>query len=172
MSNSVSNSTPTPVILIVEDKEHHIIDAIQAVEAAGYQAMVVKDFVTAITKIPTAANVGQRQYSKEYAPEGLVGVLSDIHFPTKSGQPGQHGDADTPCGMGILLACLAVGLPCVLVTDQYHHAGRMEWIHQAVWATAETPIDTSGKLVDGRGLWGEGHTDHKDWASALSKLKL
>ncbi len=59
--------------------------------------------------------------------ESFDGVISDIYFPLNA----RNGRFNNPEPIGVVVSeiCREIGIPCVLITDGYHHGPRFEWIN-------------------------------------------
>ncbi len=94
-------------------------------------------------------------------------VLSDILFPLV--QEGYFEDRyigdDEPIGVSIMMICQKQNIPCILVSSEFHHGPRLQWITALIRAL-EFPEIVGGTTSALRGV-----KEPKKWDDALEKLK-
>src|SRR3989344_5821666 len=130
-------------ILVVEDNQQHIDSAKKFFAEKGiemWSTETLKGFISAI---------GDDHYD---------GVLSDVFFS----YDGKYFPDEVPAGVAVLFICQSRGIPCVLVTDGYHHGKKYQWIHYML-NELRLPL-----MIDNMG--DDSEAPEKNWAMALKSL--
>lgn len=140
-------------LLIVEDKERHLVDAKAYFSSLEQNGLVNPVYASTLVE-------AERHYKKR-----LDGIISDIFFPIgadpkvteerieglawrlsgyKDGSPTFVGEETDhpPAGVYVIEHAMKKGIPAVLITDAYHHGPRVEPVNS--W------VDEQGlpKIVD------------------------
>ncbi|EKD65116.1 MAG: hypothetical protein ACD_50C00184G0003 [uncultured bacterium] len=128
-------------IIVVEDKLEELQKACDLVMAKGFMPLACSTNEDAVDTI------------RKYADKGLVGILTDLHFPVKEG-----GSPEGASGLHIVYKALMAGIPVVICSDIDHH--------YASWAT-----DLVGAIEKATGKKVAGFVqDSKNWERALGLL--
>ena len=128
-------------IIVVEDKLEELEKACDLVMAKGFMPLACSTNEDAVDTI------------KKYQDKGLVGILTDLHFPVREG-----GSPEGASGAHIVLKSLEADIPVVICSDIDHH--------YATWAT-----DLVGAIEKATGKKVAGFVqDSKNWERALSLL--
>ena len=128
-------------IIVVEDKKEELERACDLVMAKGFMPLACATNEDAVDTI------------KKYQDKGLVGILTDLHFPVKEG-----GSPEGASGLHIVYKALEAGIPVVICSNIDHH--------YASWAT-----DLVGAIEKATGKKVAGFVqDRKDWERALGLL--
>jgi hypothetical protein len=104
-------------ILIVEDEDSHMGDAIKTMWANRVSYTIERNYYHAMRAL--------KDHERGLI-EKLDGVLTDIFMPTNEFAP--WNDPNLPCGLGVALEAERLGLPFVICTSGYHHGARYDWI--------------------------------------------
>ncbi len=104
-------------ILIVEDEDGHLGDAIRVMWANKVSYTVERNFSHAMRAL--------KDHEKGRTAK-IDGVITDIFMPT--GEFAPWNDPKVPCGVGVALEAERLGLPFVICTSGYHHGARYDWI--------------------------------------------
>ena len=180
-------------ILVIEDKEHHLKDAKE----------LFKEKIDGGVNIKVDYAINYEEAKEKLKTKLYAGILSDIFFPSGSEadeidslksmlevakdyieEEGFEGTfkGELPHGIMIAKYALEKNIPCVLITDTYHHGNKIEpinvWIGKMYNVTKIVVplIDRSPKDFD----WKEKgmsydeamqhQFDRKDWASGYETL--
>ena len=128
-------------IIVVEDKQDELQKACNLVMAKGFMPLACTTDEDAIETI------------RKYADKGLVGTLTDLHFPVREG-----GSPEGASGLHIVYKALEAGIPVVICSNIDHH--------YATWAT-----DLVGAIEKATGKKVAGFVqDSKNWERALGLL--
>ena len=128
-------------IIVVEDKTEELQRACDLVMAKGFMPLACSTNEDAVDTI------------KKYQDKGLVGILTDLHFPVKEG-----GSPEGASGLHIVYKALEAGIPVVICSNIDHH--------YATWAT-----DLVGAIEKATGKKVAGFVqDSKNWERALGLL--
>ena len=128
-------------IIVVEDKTEELEKACDLVMAKGFMPLACATNEDAVDTI------------KKYQGKGLVGILTDLHFPVKEG-----GSPEGASGLHIVYKALEAGIPVVICSNIDHH--------YATWAT-----DLVGAIEKATGKKVAGFVqDSKNWERALGLL--
>lgn len=105
-------------IVVIEDDPKHLKDAKEFFQNKEIEVVFMTSFC------------GFRDYISRYMDLNkevdFAGVISDIFFPySDSGQT-------ESIGVGVLMICQKLGIPCVLNTAGNHHGSRYQWISTVV----------------------------------------
>ncbi len=143
-------------ILIVEDEEKHLGDAIKTMWKNGVPYTVERNFYHAMRAL--------KDYEKGRTAK-IHGVITDIFMPT--GEFAPWNDPSTPCGLGVALEAERLGLPFIICTSGYHHGAKYDWActigRRRGWP----------EMVDreyGNDVYSD-EAPEKDWQRALDELK-
>lgn len=128
-------------IIVVEDKIEELQKACDLVMAKGFMPLACSTNENAIDTI------------KKYQGKGLIGVLTDLHFPVREG-----GSPEGASGLHIVYKALEAGIPVVICSDIDHH--KADWANDLVKAVEKA----TGKKVAGF------VQDSKNWERALGLL--
>ena len=128
-------------IIVVEDKTEELEKACDLVMAKGFMPLACATNEDAVDTI------------KKYQGKGLVGILTDLHFPVREG-----GSPEGASGLHIVYKALEAGIPVVICSNIDHH--------YATWATDLVGANekATGKKVAGF------VQDSKNWERALGLL--
>ena len=143
-------------ILIVEDNEKHMSDAIRVAKEMGVE------IATARNAAEAAKEMADGYWYDDGQLTALVdGVVSDIYMPLCDDDPWNHGSS--PCGILVAHKAVKAGIPLVLCTAGYHHGSKYEWINQLArlldWASI---VDSSRDYHK--------EADTKPWKEALESV--
>lgn len=128
-------------IIVVEDKLDELQKACDLVMAKGFMPLACATNEDAVDAI------------KKYQDKGLVGILTDLHFPVREG-----GSPEGASGLHIVYRALVANIPVVICSDIDHH--------YATWA-----IDLIGAIEKATGKKVAGFVqDSKNWEKALGLL--
>ena len=128
-------------IIVVEDKTEELQKACDLVMAKGFMPLACSTNEDAVDTI------------KKYQGKGLVGILTDLHFPVREG-----GSPEGASGLHIVYKALEAGIPVVICSNINHHC--------ASWAT-----DLVGAIEKAIGKKIAGFVqDSKNWEKALGLL--
>jgi len=128
-------------IIVVEDKTEELEKACDLVMAKGFMPLACATNEDAVDTI------------KKYQGKGLVGILTDLHFPVREG-----GSPEGASGLHIVYKALEAGIPVVICSNIDHH--------YATWAT-----DLVGAIEKATGKKVAGFVqDSKNWERALGLL--
>jgi len=92
------------------------------------------------------------------------GIITDINFPNYSNRTKGIGSGiDAPIGVAIILFANLNNIPCVGITDTYHHSNSMQWATTFLRMAfqRDTFLDTERNDIE------EGK---KPWAAAFKEL--
>lgn len=102
-------------ILIVEDTEKHMEDALRIAKELGFETESAK----------TA------EEAKEIIKKGDVdAVVTDIFLPLSNYSNWNH--SESPCGINVALDAKETGLPCIFCTDMGHHGSKLQWLYSII----------------------------------------
>jgi len=143
-------------ILIVEDEDSHLGDAIKMMWANNVSYTVERNSNDALRVLRDneAGTVSK-----------IHGVITDIFMPPSEKSP--WNDPSLPCGLAVALEAERLGLPFVICTSGYHHGARYDWIcsigRRRGWPEIVDQVDQNDPY----------HTEAlmKDWQRALDELK-
>jgi len=128
-------------IIVVEDKTEELQKACDLVMVKGFMPLACSTNEDAVDTI------------KKYQDKGLVGILTDLHFPVREG-----GSPEGASGLHIVYKALEAGIPVVICSNIDHH--------YATWAT-----DLVGAIEKATGKKVAGFVqDSKNWERALGLL--
>src|SRR3990172_9235460 len=128
-------------IIVVDDKTEELQRACDLVMAKGFMPLACSTNEDAVDTI------------KKYQGKGLVGILTDLHFPVKEG-----GSPEGASGLHIVYKALEAGIPVAICSDIDHH--KADWANDLISRIEKA----TGKKVAGF------VQDSKDWERALSLL--
>lgn len=128
-------------IMVIEDKTEELQKACALVMAKGFMPLACATNEDAVDTI------------RKYADKGLIGILTDLHFPVREG-----GSPEGASGLHIVYKALVANIPVVICSDIDHH--------YATWATDLVRVieKATGKTVAGF------VQDSKNWERALGLL--
>ena len=132
-------------ILIVEDTEKHMNDAVAVAKEMGIAV------VTAVTaqEAKDIIRIG-----------GIDAVVTDIYIPLSKSYDWNH--SESPCGINVAVVAKEAGLPCIFCTDMGHHGSKLEWLFSIT-----SKLGLPG-MIDG----GNGGTLQKDYYHGTAETKL
>lgn len=128
-------------IMVVEDKPEELQKACDLVMAKGFMPLACATNEDAVDTI------------RKYTDKGLVGILTDLHFPVREG-----GVPEGVSGLHIVYKALVANIPVVICSDIDHH--KADWANDLVGAIEKA----IGKEVAGF------VQDSKNWERALGLL--
>lgn len=128
-------------IIVVEDKVEELQKACDLVMAKGFMPLAC------------ATNEDAVETIRKYADKGLVGILTDLHFPVREG-----GVPEGASGLHIVYKALVANIPVVICSDIDRH--KADWASDLVKAVEEA----TGRKVAGF------VQDSKNWERALGIL--
>lgn len=128
-------------IMVVEDKIEELQKACDLVMAKGFMPLACATNEDAIETI------------RKYTDKGLIGILTDLHFPVREG-----GAPEGASGIHVIFKALSVDIRIVICSDIDHH--------YATWAN-----DLVGVIEKATGKKVAGFVqDSKNWERALGIL--
>ena len=143
-------------ILIVEDEEKHLGDAIKTMWRNGVSYTVERNFYHAMRAL--------RNQERGQTPK-IDGVITDIFMPT--GEFAPWNDPNVPCGLGVALEAEKLGLPFIICTSGYHHGAMYDWIcttgRRRGWPEIVDREHGNDVYLD--------EAPDKDWQRAIDELK-
>lgn len=128
-------------IVVVEDKPEELQRACDLVMAKGFMPLACSTNEDAVDTI------------KKYQDKRLIGILTDLHFPVRTG-----GTPEGASGLHIVYKALDAGIPVVICSDIDHH--KADWANDLVKAVEKA----IGRKVAGF------VQDSKNWERALGLL--
>jgi len=128
-------------IIVVDDKTEELEKACDLVMAKGFMPLACSTNEDAVDTI------------KKYQGKGLVGILTDLHFPVREG-----GSPEGASGLYIVYKALMGDISVVICSDIDHH--KADWANELIGAVEKA----TGKKVAGF------VQDSKNWERALSLL--
>lgn len=96
------------VVLLIEDLADEQEKAKQALIEAGFKP--------AITSTMSDAFIIWKALE-----EKLAGVITDLHFPERTGNDERWSDPNKPCGLAIIAEATQAGIPIVVCSNIDHH---------------------------------------------------
>lgn len=152
-------------ILVVEDNQKHLNDAIRVAKRMGIELITATDatgdnYMEGI--IPLMAKWDGE--AEEWQPL-IDGVVTDIFMPLSQKSPRFNHDKN-PCGLIVAAWAHKLNIPFVFCSSIYHHSIKMEWVHKFVGAMG-WPHIVDMYPEDGDN---ESETDTKDWKTAFEKI--
>jgi len=151
-------------LLVVENNKRHIASAKKFFAEKGIQAKFVETLesfnksLPCNTYDPVLGEMSEKSFNEDLRLHGYDGVLSDIFFPNDD----EEYTDEVPAGVAVLFICQSRGIPCVLVTDGYHHGKKYQWIHYML-NELRLPL-----MIDNMG--DDSEAPEKNWAMALKSL--
>ena len=103
--------------------------------------------------LPCATHKDAIESILSYQPKGLVGILTDLHFPIAEGK-----NPEGACGLHVVHLALTMGMPVAICSDIDHH--------YATWAN---DLVRDVEKATGRKVAGF-IQDSKNWEKALALL--
>ena len=128
-------------IIVAEDKLEELQKACDLVMAKGFMPLACSTNEDAVDTI------------KKYQDKGLVGILTDLHFPVKEG-----GSPEGASGLHIVYKALMADISVVICSDIDHH--KADWANDLVDAVEKA----TGKKIAGF------VQDSKNWERAFGLL--
>lgn len=127
-------------ILVIENNPEELRKAGEILTEAGIEVVCASDFEQASEFLgidgfcPGRGSMDKPQ---------VDGVLSDIFFPLiKDGYfNDQYMGDDDPIGVAVATICREQKLPCILVTSQFHHGAKLQWVTMMVRALGMPEIE-------------------------------
>ncbi len=131
-------------ILIVEDQERHMKDAVTVAKEMGHSVIC-------------ASNAGE---AASIIRNGTVdAVVTDVYLPLDDDAPWNH--SESPCGINVAMAAKKAGVPCIFCTDDNHHGAKVQWLKSLVdYGNMGLPY-----LVGGNGIG-----ESKNWKIAIEYI--
>lgn len=102
-------------ILIVEDQEQHMKNAVAVAEEMGH-SVICASFATEAENIISEG--------------GIDAVVTDVHIPLHNSNPWNH--SESPCGINVAAAAKEASIPCVFCTNDNHHGAKVQWLKSLV----------------------------------------
>ena len=125
------------IILVIEDKPEEMIKAKQSIIEKGYR------FVSA-DNLEDTMRIWKKLEDK------IVGVLTDLHFPERTGQK------ESSCGFSIVTRAVRMGIPVSICTDvDSHFCGHVKNFVEDIQMLSCQKVSS---------------TMNKDWQQAVQKL--
>jgi len=149
-------------ILVVEDDQRHLQDAIRVLEQAGMEVITSSD---AAHGQDAAGKLRANSEVLLEAVPSVDGAIIDVYMPLDTQVSAAHyQDKNQPHGLVVAAACQRMGIPFVLCTAGYHHGVKYQWIDAFCNAIGWKLVDcyNNGKDVE---------SPVKDWAGALAALQ-
>lgn len=140
-------------ILVIDDKQDEQNKAIEAVQAAGHEAV----------SIPGTFD---RKESWD-ALSGFDAVITDLYFdPSNYGWESHKTYQQTPPPMGLVVAahCVFKGIPCVICTDSFHHGAEASFIFDSYVAKRFMGLEEDRDIAFG---W----VEYKKWDEAVKLIE-
>lgn len=116
-------------ILIIEDKEKHLLSAQKFANECGHDVTIAKNYEEA-----EKALCGEDRFGRKEPVKNFDVVLTDMMLPASLEGIGDYDvrtklkDAELPYGYQILLLAMRLGIKAVgILTDGGHHAHPMVW---------------------------------------------
>ncbi len=149
---------------MIEDKPEEMAKAKELLDQQGIEGVYAQDFEEASYYLGVDGFCPDR--GSLTAPQ-IDAVLSDIFFPlVKEGYfEDQYVGEEEPIGVAIAMICQRQGIPCILVSSEFHHGPRLQWV-TALIRTLELPEIVGGTTSALRGV-----KEPKNWGRALETLK-
>lgn len=109
-------------VLVVEDDRSQADQARQVIKANA----VARGIEVVLGFAYDGRSAFHKLFDNGVASSEYAGVLTDIMMPYEQGSE-RYGQIE-PCGIGVASMCYASLVPCVIVTQGYHHGDRYQWI--------------------------------------------
>ncbi len=132
------------LVLLVEDKPEELVVAKEALQANGLRFIA-------------ASNLKDAQRLFENFSTKLLGVITDLHFPSAEDQK----DDTTPNGLSIIAKAVREGIPVAVCSDVNHH---YSWYLEDTLKTLEEHPKCYGSQIPYC-------LDRKDWQGVIQKFK-
>jgi CheY-like chemotaxis protein len=114
-------------VIVVEDTSNERIAAQKMLEGKGILCAATQNlegFNELLKEIIKLLESGRRRKNE-------VGVLTDLFFPADWEDPSERNKEIAPLGMVVMMECRRLGIPCVIVTSEDHHAGKIDQVYKA-----------------------------------------
>ena len=131
-------------ILIVEDQERHMLDAMIAVAELGFIAICATTYGEASDIISKG---------------DIEAVITDVYLPLADDAPWNH--SDSPCGINVAVAAKAASIPCIFCTDDNHHGAKVQWLKSLI---------DYGNMGLPSLIGGNGAGESKNWKVAIQYI--
>lgn len=128
-------------IMVVDDKLEELQKACDLVTAKGFMPLACATNEDAVDTI------------RKYMDKGLVGILTDLHFPVREG-----GSPEGASGLHIVYKAFVANIPVVICSDIDHH--RADWANDLVKAVEKATNRNVAGFIQ----------DSKNWERALGLL--
>lgn len=113
-------------ILIIEDKEKHLLSAKKFAEECGHPVTIVTDYDAA-----EKALSGDDRFGREKTIKNFDVVMSDLMMPASKngmGSPAEFAGKEQPYGLSLIMLAMRTGVKAVgILTDGGHHNHPMIW---------------------------------------------
>lgn len=174
--------TQFKTVLVVEDNERHMSDAVKFLETAGIKVVKAVNATEAL-KIMVKKTEQNEYYGdivglacmirNEHPAANLTeevrklllptvdAVITDLYMPLSTTAKFAH--ANDPTGLLVASGARALGVPVVICTAGNHHGAKYEWIHKMTLMEGFTMVDQYDA--------GEGEAPSKGWKYALEALQ-